>query len=93
MFYKNISYSEKTFHGVTFKPNETKEVFDYINSPFMILSSAPEDNKEQQKPSPESKPKKEVQKSSKEQKVELVVQSEEKSEVILDQSEENKENG
>ena len=37
MFYKNTSYSAKTFHGVTFRPGETKEVNDYINNKFMIL--------------------------------------------------------
>ena len=37
MFYKNISYSVKTFYGVTFQPGETQEVADYINDKFMIV--------------------------------------------------------
>lgn len=59
MFYKNISTSVKTFHGVTFKPGEIKEVSDYINHRFMILSDEPTSSNMQQKPSSE-KPKKDV---------------------------------
>ena len=36
MFYKNVSYSAKTFHGVTFQPGEIKEVSEYINDVFMV---------------------------------------------------------
>ena len=39
MFYTNRSTVKKTFHGVTFKPGETKEVFGVINDPKMALSS------------------------------------------------------
>ena len=42
MYYKNVSFSVKTFHGVTFKPGETKEVDKYINSKFMVLVSEDE---------------------------------------------------
>lgn len=61
MFYKNTSYSEKTFYGVTFKPGETKEVDGYINNKWMILKDGPTTAtvNVQQKPSP-AKPKKEV---------------------------------
>lgn len=59
MFYKNVSYSDKTFYGLTFKPGEIKEVDKYINHTHMILVDAPEKNnkelpqpvQEQQKPS------------------------------------------
>ena len=63
MFYKNTSTSAKTFHRVTFKPGETKEVGDYINSSTMILvdrsrvaekpTEVPNDITEQKKPSSE----------------------------------------
>ena len=39
MFYTNRSLVTKTFHGVTFRPGETKEVFGNINDPKMVLSS------------------------------------------------------
>ena len=32
MFYKNTSYTEKTFYGVKFKPGETKEVDGIISN-------------------------------------------------------------
>lgn len=63
MFYKNISTSVKTFHGVTFKPGEIKEVSDYINHRFMILSDKPTSSNMQQKPSSE-KPKKQEENKS-----------------------------
>lgn len=34
--YKNISCFPLTFYGVTFNPNETKEVSKFINHPKMI---------------------------------------------------------
>lgn len=34
--YKNTSRASKTFHGVTFKPGETKEVSGWINDTCMI---------------------------------------------------------
>lgn len=34
--YKNISCSVKTFYGVTFEPNDVKEVPGYINSQGML---------------------------------------------------------
>ena len=34
--YKNHSHSVKTFHGVTFKPGETKEVPGVINHPLFV---------------------------------------------------------
>lgn len=42
MYYKNVSLSVKTFHGVTFKPGETKEVDKYINHKLMVLISEEE---------------------------------------------------
>lgn len=63
MFYKNISYSAKTFYGVTFQPGETKKVDGCISSKWMILVDEPAtQEKVQQKPSPEE-PKKEAEKS------------------------------
>ena len=38
MFYKNVSMSVKTFHGVTFQPGETKEVDKTISNKWMILT-------------------------------------------------------
>lgn len=55
MFYKNTSYTAKTFYGVTFKPGEIKEVTGNINNRWMIKVDAPQ-VKIQQKPSSE-KPK------------------------------------
>lgn len=44
LFYKNISNAKKTFHGVTFLPNETKAVKGYINSSdFIRVSSMPKE--------------------------------------------------
>ncbi len=40
MTYKNVSYKQKTFYGVTFKPGDTKSVKGYINDPKMILVSS-----------------------------------------------------
>lgn len=74
MYYKNVSFSEKTFYGVTFKPGDIKEVPNYINNRFMI----PVDSKEvkvstqqtshqitkQQKPSSEKPKKSEEKKES-----------------------------
>lgn len=59
MFYKNTSYTAKTFYGVTFKPGETKEVDKQINVRCMIPATKPVSSPEvQQKPSSD-KPKKE----------------------------------
>ncbi len=68
MFYKNVSYSVKTFHGVTFKPGEIKEVDKYINNKFMIPADGipnktdnklpQEDNTQQQQKPSSDKPKK-----------------------------------
>ena len=69
MYYKNVSLSVKTFHGVTFNPGATEQVDHYINDLFMIPVSGPSEVKtvstettsqqpvKQQKPSSE-KPKK-----------------------------------
>jgi len=87
MFYKNISYSVKTFHGLTFKPNEIREVNKPINNKFMILVEPPkEDTKkldaemaqEQMKPSSEYKAKKDTKANKKiEELKEITEQSEE----------------
>ena len=45
MYYKNVSLSVKTFHGVTFKPGEIKEVSQNINHKLMILVSDEEGKK------------------------------------------------
>ena len=57
MFYKNTSYSAKTFYGVTFNPGETKEVGGYINNKWMIPADDPatkETKESQKKPSSET---------------------------------------
>lgn len=36
MLYTNNSSATKTFHGVTFKPGETKDVPRYINHPSFV---------------------------------------------------------
>ena len=41
MFYKNTSMKPKTFHGVTFKPGEAKDVSKYINDPTFIRVNKP----------------------------------------------------
>ena len=68
MFYKNTSYTAKTFYGVTFQPGETKEVDGSINNRWMILADGPttKETKAQQKPSP-AKPMKEAPKEDKKQ--------------------------
>lgn len=38
MYYTNGSTITKTFHGVTFRPGETKEVFGIINDPKFVQS-------------------------------------------------------
>lgn len=43
MYYTNGSLITKTFHGVTFGPGETKEVFGIINDPKFILASTREE--------------------------------------------------
>lgn len=56
MFYKNCSYTAKTFYGVTFEPGETKEVDGIINNRWMVPAndSATKATKStQQKPSSE----------------------------------------
>lgn len=56
MFYKNTSYTEKTFYGVKFKPGETKEVDGIISNRWMIpCSDSATDTPKvmQQKPSSE----------------------------------------
>ena len=40
MIYKNLSAFTKIYHGVTFKPNETKEVKGYINDPEFVTVDA-----------------------------------------------------
>ena len=42
MFYKNTSYFVKTFYGVTFQPQEIKEVGEYINDKFLVLVDGPQ---------------------------------------------------
>lgn len=54
MFYRNASYTIKTFYGVTFQPGETKEVKGQINNKWMILVNNPKTSPKQQlKPSSE----------------------------------------
>ena len=43
MIYQNLSGVTKTFHGVTFEPNDVKEVSGYISSPnFIPVAKLPE---------------------------------------------------
>lgn len=56
MFYKNCSYTAKTFHGVTFEPGQTKEVSGIINNKWMVPvndAATLVTKSKQQKPSPE----------------------------------------
>lgn len=57
MYYKNVSYSVKTFYGVTFEPGEIKNVDRYINNVWLIPvgEQVNEQNTTQKKPSSESK--------------------------------------
>lgn len=41
MYYKNLSNTVKTFYGVTFEPNEIKEVPGYINHPKFLITDKP----------------------------------------------------
>lgn len=44
MLYKNTSIIQKTFHGVTFKPGEIKDVPGYINNRgFVRVSEMPQE--------------------------------------------------
>lgn len=43
LLYKNIGKVTKTFHGVTFKPGDTKEVSNYINAHSFIRIDTPND--------------------------------------------------
>lgn len=43
MLYTNRSTITKTFHGVTLKPGETKEIFGTVNDPTMFRSSTPQE--------------------------------------------------
>lgn len=40
MIYKNLSFTTKTFYGVTFKPGEEHEVPGYINYPKFLRLTA-----------------------------------------------------
>lgn len=55
MFYKNVSLSVKTFHGVTFRPGQVKEVDKCINNLFMIEVDEKEIKKTEEKPQPQQK--------------------------------------
>ena len=62
MFYKNCSYTAKTFYGVTFEPGQTKEVDGIINNMWMVPvndAATKVTKSTQQKPSPEL-PKEEI---------------------------------
>jgi len=52
MFYKNVSLTTKTFHGVEFKPGEIKEVSNYINADCMIAVPKPAHPKAEKKREP-----------------------------------------
>lgn len=41
MFYKNVSYTAKTFYGVTFGPGEIKQVDGIINNKWMVIADGP----------------------------------------------------
>lgn len=75
MYYKNVSYSEKTFYGVTFRPGETKEVDQYINNKFMVLVDKVENTEKEEKESPQQinkqqKPSSEKSKKGEDKKIE-----------------------
>lgn len=50
MFYKNCSSATMTFHGVTLKPGEVKEVPGYINHEKFIAVKEPLKPKQVKKP-------------------------------------------
>ena len=52
MFYKNVSLTTKTFHGVEFKPGEIKEVNKYINANCMVVVPEPAQPKVEKKREP-----------------------------------------
>ena len=69
MLYKNISLTQKTFHGVTFKPGEVKEVPGYINNRgFIPVDEMPQEppKRVEHKKSEASKQESSKQESSKE---------------------------
>ncbi len=45
MIYKNLSYTTKTFYGVSFKPGEVHEVDGYINHPDIVAATESDLNK------------------------------------------------
>lgn len=86
MYYKNVSLSVKTFHGVTFRPHEIKEVDSYINASYMIPVEGPEvkaENIEEtsQQKSKQQKPSSEKSKKSEEKKIESEAPSDDASEI------------
>ncbi len=84
MLYKNISYSAKTFYGITFKPGEVKEVPGYINDIKMVVVDASELKRAIKQPmTPVEKPKKSPEKIS----VTPEIRTEEK---IADKNDDNK---
>lgn len=44
-YYKNLSVTTKTFHGVKFNPGEVKPMNEYINHPCMIVVDEPKEEK------------------------------------------------
>lgn len=64
MYYKNVSYTAKTFYGVTFEPGETKKVDGIINNRWMVptnesatkATSAPQKEPSSEQPKEEPKP-------------------------------------
>lgn len=72
MIYKNLGYTTRTFHGVTFNPGDTKEVNGYINAKEFIavdkldtVSDKKESEKDDKKEDKRSKESKKVEKDAK----------------------------
>jgi hypothetical protein len=56
MIYKNLSFTTKTFYGVTFKPGEEHEVPGYINHPkFLRLTAFSAKHDDQKNPEKDTK--------------------------------------
>ena len=87
MFYTNGSAVTKTFHGVTFKPGETKEVFGAINDPTFVHSSIRQEPPKRVVRSRSKSETKEVKKSQKAAKATEPVISKDEIESDLDNSE------
>lgn len=60
MLYKNVSFTQKTFHGVTIEPGEVKDVPGYINNRgFIRVAEMPKEPPKRVEPKKQTAPKQE----------------------------------